>query len=185
MAIDRQRRGARLGGRARPRSTPTTTCSAHAASPARPSSLSSTALRSRRHGPAAQGSTRGVSLRLPTARSGSRATWAPTPDGRSTLEDGTVFSRNSVTAQLIGEVGADKVATLAQRLGVREKPARTVPSLALGTSPVSLLRWRRLRQHRRAGRIPRAAAGDAGERRANSKPLMAARAGARHAGRTP
>ena len=53
--------------------------------------------------------------------------------------DGLVFSRNSVTAQLIGEVGADKVATLAQRLGVRESPLEAVPSLALGTSPVSLL----------------------------------------------
>jgi len=83
--------------------------------------------------------TRNVSLRLPD---GSR--WRPrdmgaTPDGRSTMEDGIVFSRNSVTAQLIGEVGADKVEQLAQRLGVRESPLEAVPSLALGTSPVSLL----------------------------------------------
>ncbi len=83
--------------------------------------------------------TRGVSLRLPDG-----TTWRPrdmgnAPDGRSTMEDGLVFSRNSVTAQLIGEVGADKVARLAQRLGVRESPLEAVPSLALGTSPVSLL----------------------------------------------
>ena len=83
--------------------------------------------------------TRGVSLRL---SDGSR--WQPrdmgaTPDGRSTMEDGLVFSRNSVTAQLVGEVGADKVASAAQRLGVRESPLDAVPSLALGTSPVSLL----------------------------------------------
>ncbi|MGD9831403.1 MAG: penicillin-binding protein 1A [Piscinibacter sp.] len=83
--------------------------------------------------------TRNVSLRLPD---GSR--WRPrdvsaAPDGRSTMEDGLVFSRNSVTAQLIGEVGADKVEHLAQRLGVRESALEAVPSLALGTSPVSLL----------------------------------------------
>lgn len=83
--------------------------------------------------------TRGVSLRLPDGTLWKPRDMGATPDGRSTLEDGLVFSRNSVTAQLIGEVGADKVATLAQRLGVRESPLEAVPSLALGTSPVSLL----------------------------------------------
>ena len=83
--------------------------------------------------------TRGVSLRLPDGTLWKPRDMGATPDGRSTLEDGLVFSRNSVTAQLIGEVGADKVATLAQRLGVRESPFEAVPSLALGTSPVSLL----------------------------------------------
>ena len=83
--------------------------------------------------------TRGVSLRLSDGTLWKPRDMGATPDGRSTLEDGLVFSRNSVTAQLIGEVGADKVATLAQRLGVRESPLEAVPSLALGTSPVSLL----------------------------------------------
>jgi penicillin-binding protein 1A len=83
--------------------------------------------------------TRGVSLLL---ADGTR--WQPrdmnaAPDDRSTLEDGLVFSRNSVTARLVEAVGADKVAALARRLGVRESPLEAVPSLALGTSPVSLL----------------------------------------------
>lgn len=83
--------------------------------------------------------TRNASLRLPDG-----TVWKPrdmggAPDGRSTMEDGLVFSRNSVTAQLIGEVGADKVEHVAQRLGVRESPLEAVPSLALGTSPTSLL----------------------------------------------
>jgi len=83
--------------------------------------------------------TRGVSLRLPD---GTR--WQPrdmnaAPDGRSTVEDGLVFSRNSVTAQLVSELGPDKVAALARRLGVRESELQAVPALALGTSPVSLL----------------------------------------------
>jgi penicillin-binding protein 1A len=83
--------------------------------------------------------TRGVSLRLPDGTLWKPRDMGATPDGRSTMEDGLVFSRNSVTAQLIGEVGADKVAQLAQRLGVRESPLEAVPSLALGTSPASLL----------------------------------------------
>jgi penicillin-binding protein 1A len=56
-----------------------------------------------------------------------------------TLEDGLAYSRNTVTAQLVEEIGARKVAQFAQRMGVRESPLDTVPSLALGTSPVTLL----------------------------------------------
>lgn len=83
--------------------------------------------------------TRAVSLRLPDGSRWSPRDMSAAPDGRSTMEDGLVFSRNSVTAQLIGEVGADKVEQVAQRLGVRESPLEAVASLALGTSPVSLL----------------------------------------------
>jgi penicillin-binding protein 1A len=56
-----------------------------------------------------------------------------------TLEDALAQSRNTVTAQLVEEVGARRVAQFAQRMGVRESPLDAVPSLALGTSPVSLL----------------------------------------------
>jgi penicillin-binding protein 1A len=83
--------------------------------------------------------TRAVSLRLPDGSSWRPRDMGGAPDGRSTMEDGLVYSRNSVTAQLIGEVGADKVERMAQRLGVRDSPLEAVPSLALGTSPVSLL----------------------------------------------
>ncbi len=72
------------------------------------------------------------------------AVWRPGdmggPTGRKvTFEDGLVYSRNSVTAQVVQEIGPRKVQKFAQRAGVRESPLDAVPSLALGTSPVSLL----------------------------------------------
>ncbi len=70
--------------------------------------------------------------------------WRPADAGGATgrmltLEDALAQSRNTVTAQLIEEVGARRVAQFAQRAGVRDSPLEAVPSLALGTSPVSLL----------------------------------------------
>ncbi|HYF17807.1 MAG TPA: penicillin-binding transpeptidase domain-containing protein, partial [Ramlibacter sp.] len=69
--------------------------------------------------------------------------WSPRdvtpPTGRSmTLREGLVQSRNSITAQLMDRVGPAKVAKLAQAMGVRESRLDEVPSLALGTSPVTL-----------------------------------------------
>lgn len=71
-------------------------------------------------------------------------TWKPGDmggaTGRSyTLEEGLIYSRNTVTAQVITEVGPRKVAQFAQRLGVRGSPLEAVPSLGLGTSPVTLV----------------------------------------------
>ena len=56
-----------------------------------------------------------------------------------TLREGLAHSKNTITAQLIDRVGADDVADMARRLGVRRSELNEVPSLALGTSPVSLL----------------------------------------------
>ena len=83
--------------------------------------------------------TRNVSIRLPGG-----AVWQPRDQGGAgrglaSLEDGLVYSRNSVTAQVIEEVGPGKVVRFAQRMGVRESKLEPVPSLALGTSPVTLL----------------------------------------------
>jgi penicillin-binding protein 1A len=69
--------------------------------------------------------------------------WSPgdpqPPTGQPvTLRDGLVYSRNRITAQLMQRVGAAKVAELAQAMGVRESKLELVPSLALGTSPVTL-----------------------------------------------
>jgi penicillin-binding protein 1A len=71
------------------------------------------------------------------------AVWRPTdteaPTGRPmTLRNALAFSRNRVTAQLMQREGPGKVATLAREMGVRESPLDAVPSLALGTSPVTL-----------------------------------------------
>ena len=81
---------------------------------------------------------RPVDIPLP---SGER--WQPTdeapPSGKPmTLRDGLVYSRNRITAQLVEQVGADRVAKLARAMGVRQSPLEAVPSLALGTSPVTL-----------------------------------------------
>ncbi|WER49156.1 transglycosylase domain-containing protein [Cupriavidus sp. WKF15] len=69
--------------------------------------------------------------------------WRPTDEGRPsgramTLRDGLVYSRNTITAQLMQEVGPARVARLARAMGVRDSKLDTVPSLALGTSPVTL-----------------------------------------------
>jgi penicillin-binding protein 1A len=61
------------------------------------------------------------------------------PSGRAmSLRDGLVYSKNTITAQLMQTVGAAKVAKLARAMGVRQSKLDLVPSLALGTSPVSL-----------------------------------------------
>jgi penicillin-binding protein 1A len=69
--------------------------------------------------------------------------WRPTddtpPSGKPvSLRDGIAYSKNRITAQLMQTVGPARVARLARDMGVRESPLDEVPSLALGTSPVTL-----------------------------------------------
>ncbi|WP_277188237.1 transglycosylase domain-containing protein [Caballeronia sp. BR00000012568055] len=69
--------------------------------------------------------------------------WRPTddyaPTGRPvSLRDALAFSKNRITAQLMQSVGPARVARLARNMGVRESHLDEVPSLALGTSPVTL-----------------------------------------------
>ncbi|MGE5493439.1 MAG: penicillin-binding protein 1A [Actinomycetota bacterium] len=80
-----------------------------------------------------------VSIKLPDG-----SLWQPSdigpPSGETmTLEDGLVYSKNTITAQVMELVGPKRVAHLAKVSGVRDSPLDVVPSLALGTSPVSLL----------------------------------------------
>ncbi|HYD58720.1 MAG TPA: transglycosylase domain-containing protein [Noviherbaspirillum sp.] len=70
--------------------------------------------------------------------------WKPTdmsgPSGRDmTLREGLALSKNTITAQVMQEVGPRRVADFARRLGVNQSPLEQVPALALGTSPVTLL----------------------------------------------
>lgn len=70
--------------------------------------------------------------------------WQPTdgsgPSGEMmTMREGLVQSKNTITAQVMQEVGAEAVAGFAQAAGVRDSKLDMVPSLALGTSPVTLL----------------------------------------------
>jgi penicillin-binding protein 1A len=55
------------------------------------------------------------------------------------LRDGLVYSKNTITAQVMQDVGLSDVVSLAQAAGVRRSRLEPVPSLALGTSPVTLL----------------------------------------------
>ncbi|CAN0625612.1 penicillin-binding protein 1A [Burkholderia multivorans] len=69
--------------------------------------------------------------------------WRPNddvpPTGKPmTLRDALALSRNRITAQVMEKVGPSKVARLARDMGVRDSALEQVPSLALGTSPVTL-----------------------------------------------
>ena len=69
--------------------------------------------------------------------------WTPgdttPPTGQPmSLRDGLVYSKNTITAQVMEKVGPAKVGQLARAMGVRQSKLDLVPSLALGTSPVTL-----------------------------------------------
>ncbi|MDT0630353.1 transglycosylase domain-containing protein [Rubrivirga sp. S365] len=70
--------------------------------------------------------------------------WTPTNAGGAasgelvSLRDGLAQSKNTVAARLVEEVGARDLARTARRMGIQSK-LDAVPSLALGTSDVSLL----------------------------------------------
>ena len=55
------------------------------------------------------------------------------------LSDGLAYSKNTITSRLVKEVGAGDVARTARQMGVRRSELDRVPSLALGTSSVTLL----------------------------------------------
>ena len=65
--------------------------------------------------------------------------WEPT-GGRSagSLSDGLAYSKNAVTARLTQEMGPERVALTARTMGITS-PLDAVPSIGLGTSPVTLL----------------------------------------------
>jgi penicillin-binding protein 1A len=70
--------------------------------------------------------------------------WRPTDmsgtSGRQmTMRDGLVYSKNTITAQVMQDIGLPSIIKLARDLGVRDSKLASVPSLALGTSPVTLL----------------------------------------------
>ena len=70
--------------------------------------------------------------------------WSPSNSGDKfsgrmlTLRDGLRMSRNTIAARLVNEVGPEQVKAYASRMGVAS-PLEPVPSIALGTSDVTLL----------------------------------------------
>jgi penicillin-binding protein 1A len=80
-----------------------------------------------------------VAIRVP----GSNDIWQPqdvSPPSYApmTLRSGLVYSKNTITAQLMQKVGPERVIQLAQAMGIRYSKLEPVLSLALGTSPVTL-----------------------------------------------
>ena len=77
-------------------------------------------------------------------KAGDGTMWRPTDMSGATgrqmsLREGLVFSKNTITAQVMQDVGLPPIIKLARDLGIRDSKLASVPSLALGTSPVTLL----------------------------------------------
>ena len=85
-----------------------------------------------------------VEDRAPEVDMGGGRTWRPTnagggASGRTvTIADAFAYSKNTVAAQIGMELGPARLALVARRLGI-ESELDAVPSLALGTSPVTVL----------------------------------------------
>ena len=82
---------------------------------------------------------RAVEIRLPDG-----TIWRPSdnaePSGRRmTAREGLAYSKNTITAQVMQEVGPRKTAELARKMGVNASKLDEVPALALGASPVTPL----------------------------------------------
>ena len=80
-----------------------------------------------------------VEIRLPDG-----TIWRPSdlgePTGkRMTAREGLIYSKNTVTAQVMQEIGPKKTAELARNMGINQSKLDEVPALALGTSPVTPL----------------------------------------------
>jgi penicillin-binding protein 1A len=74
---------------------------------------------------------------------GNGETWRPNEGDATTgramsLRSALAQSKNTITVQLVQRVGAGRAAELAHAMGVRQSKLNPVPSLALGTSPVTL-----------------------------------------------
>ena len=70
--------------------------------------------------------------------------WRPTDmEGTTgeamTMRQGLAMSKNTITAQVMRDVGVPSVLNLARAVGVNQSKLEAVPSLALGTSSVTLL----------------------------------------------
>ena len=77
-------------------------------------------------------------------KAGDGTIWRPTDmsgssGGDMSLREGLIMSKNTITAQVMQDVGLPSIIKLAQDLGIKNSKLASVPSLALGTSPVTLL----------------------------------------------
>jgi penicillin-binding protein 1A len=75
---------------------------------------------------------------------GNGQVWRPTDmsgaTGQSmTMWEGLVLSKNTITTQVMQDAGLPRITALARAMGITESKLDPVPSMALGTSPVTLL----------------------------------------------
>ncbi|RJX31953.1 MAG: penicillin-binding protein [Oxalobacter sp.] len=80
-----------------------------------------------------------VEFKLPNGSFWRPSDLSPQLGREMTMREGLVYSRNSITAQIMQEIGPAKTAAFAQRMGVNQSKLDSVPSIALGTSPVTLM----------------------------------------------
>jgi penicillin-binding protein 1A len=79
-----------------------------------------------------------------TLRFGDGTVWRPTDNsgtsgGMIPMRNGLIYSKNTITAQVIHDVGVAPIVKLARDMGVRQSRLAAVPSIGLGSSPVTLL----------------------------------------------
>jgi penicillin-binding protein 1A len=79
-----------------------------------------------------------VTIRIPGGGVWQPSDVSPPSYAPMTLRQGLVYSKNTITAQVMEKIGPERVVQLAQAMGVRESKLEPVLSLALGTSPVTL-----------------------------------------------
>src|ERR1051325_5017461 len=80
-----------------------------------------------------------VEIKLPDGNIWRPSDLQPPSGRRMTAREGLIYSKNTITAQVMQEVGPRKAAALARKMGVNKSELDEVPSLALGTSPVTPL----------------------------------------------
>ncbi|MFD0863062.1 penicillin-binding protein 1A [Sungkyunkwania multivorans] len=80
---------------------------------------------------------------IPAGKYGNMEDWCPKNSGEKyggyrTLKNALANSVNTITAQLMNQVGPEPVVTLAQNMGITSEELIPVPSIALGTPGISL-----------------------------------------------
>jgi penicillin-binding protein 1A len=80
-----------------------------------------------------------IEYRLPDGGSWQPRDIGPASGKMLSLAEGLALSKNTITAQVMQEVGPAKAADFARRAGVRQSKLEAVPALALGASPVTLM----------------------------------------------
>jgi penicillin-binding protein 1A len=80
-----------------------------------------------------------VEVRLADGRIWRPSDMSGTSNKPMAMWEGLVYSKNTITTQVMQDAGLDNIAALARAMGITRSKLDMVPSMALGTSPVTLL----------------------------------------------